>query len=105
MENTKNDKRTETPDNEGYDINNPQNLTQPKFNSTTEHREGSGLPYVENLNQTEGKKDELKPSKNDNNDPLSSRNDESLHGNTPKSDLGNGQRDEDEDEKEKIIRT
>jgi hypothetical protein len=101
MENEKEEKNHKAPDNEGYDIENPQNLTQPKYNSTTTHREGPALPAVENLNQTNGLKTELEDAKKDDLSPDAPKNDESFFGEHTKTDLGAGQREEDE----RIIRT
>ena len=80
--------------NEEYDVNHPENLNTPKFNSTSEHRDTNELPGVENLNLENAPNEAQKPE-----------NDSSLRGTAPKTDLGNGQRDDDENEKEKIIRT
>jgi hypothetical protein len=105
MENKENKKNHKVTDSEEYNIEKPQELTQPQYNSTTKNRQGGELPAVENLNQTEGLKNELKDAKKDNNHPATPINDESLHGGGPKTELGNGPRDQDEDEDEKIIRT
>jgi len=105
MENEKEEQKHKAPDNEQYDVENPQNLTQPQFNSTTAHREGPGLPAVENLNQIKDSKNDLNDAKEDDSDPSAPKNDESLYGKNTKTDLGAGQRDDDEDEGEKIIRT
>jgi hypothetical protein len=105
MENKNEEQKSKAPDNEEYDIDNPQNLTQPQFNSTTTHREDPGVPAVENLNQIKGLNTELKDAKEGDSDPSAPKNDEALYGNDTKTDLGAGQRDEDEDEDEKIIRT
>ncbi|SEA66128.1 hypothetical protein [Pedobacter hartonius] len=105
MKNEKEEQKHKAPDNEQYDIANPQNLTQPQFNSTTAHREGPGLPAVENLNQIKGLKTDLKDAREDDSDPSAPNNDESLYGKNTKTDLGAGQRDEGEGEAEKIIRT
>lgn len=105
MENTKNSKQTEQTDNEQDKIENPQKSTQPTFNSTTSHRDSEALPAIENLNQKNELDDELKSAKNGGNVPSAPKNDESLHGKNSKTDLGNGQRDQDEEEDEKIIRT
>jgi len=105
MENKENKNTPKVADSEGYNTDNPQDITQPRYNSSTKNRAGAELPAVENLNQTEGLKNELKEGKKHNNDPATPINDESLHDTAPKTELGNGQRDEDEDENEKIIRT
>ena len=105
MENQNEENKDKAPDNEGYDINNPQNLAVPKYNSTTTHRESSGLPAIENLNQQKGMKSDEDDVDSDDFDRSGAENDRSLHGEQFKSDLGQGQRDKDEDEDEKIIRT
>jgi hypothetical protein len=92
-------------DSEDFKVNNPQAQTMPKYNSTSEHRKGSELPAIENLNQPEELKDQLDDVKNNHSDNTVTKNDEALYGNNTKTDLGAGQRDDDEDEKEKIIRT
>jgi len=92
-------------DSEDFNVNNPQKNTIPRYNSTTEHREGSELPAIENLNQAEELKDQLENAKNTHSDSLMTKNDDALYGKNTKTDLGAGQRDDDEDEKEKIIRT
>ncbi|MCD0488986.1 hypothetical protein LPB86_12165 [Pedobacter sp. MC2016-14] len=98
-------KDTQTPVNEGYDINNPQNTTKPSYNSGSAHREAGALPGVENLNQNKLSEVDNPGEKLDNSGIKTPINDESLTGSEPKTDLGNGQRKEDEGEKEKIIRT
>jgi hypothetical protein len=104
MENQNEEQKDKAPDNEHYDVNNPQNLTQPQFNSTSTHREGAKLPAVENLNQIkeENKAPEDKNSFNSGTEVP--ENDDSLHGKDSSTDLGEGQRDEDEAEDERIIR-
>jgi hypothetical protein len=69
------------PDAEEYDVENPQNLNVPKFNSTTDKLEGREGPAVENFN------DQI---------PVVS------HEQPPKADLGND-REDDENEQERII--
>ena len=105
MENKKDENTTKSPDNQEYDINNPQKLNIPKYNSTSAHREGNELPAVENLNQIKGLKNELKGVNKDDSDSGTPKNDESLYGENVKTDLGAGQRDDNEEEEEKIIRT
>jgi hypothetical protein len=103
MENKNEDQKDKAPDNEHYDVNNPQNITQPQFNSTSTHREGAKLPAVENLNQTkeENKAPEDKNSFNTATDLP--ENDESLTGNSTGTDLGNGEREQEDDDTERII--
>lgn len=105
MESNEPKKDTQKPVNEGYDINNPQNLTKPSFNSSTAHRSAEALPGVENLNQNKLSEVENPGEKLDNPDSHKPVNDESLTGSGSGTDLGNGEREEDEDENEKIIRT
>ena len=105
MESNDKKNKPQSPDNEGYDINHPENLTTPSFNSTTEHRNTNTLPGVENLNQSKQSDEQILNKKSENHDISSPVNDESLTGKRVKTDLGNGQRDDDEQENEKIIRT
>lgn len=105
MENQKEDNRAKVPDNEGYDVENPQKQNLPKYNSSTSHRDGAALPAVENLNDTKELKSVADSHKKVDSAPSSPENDESLYGKKTKTDLGAGQRDQDEDEDEKIIRT
>jgi hypothetical protein len=85
-------KKAKGPGNEDYDVNHPQNITKPSFRSDSEHRNSGDKPATENLN-----------SQLDENGQLISGNDDNLHGNTPKTDLGNGQ-ERDDKEDEKLIR-
>ncbi|WP_256006360.1 MULTISPECIES: hypothetical protein [Pedobacter] len=80
--------KTPQPDSEHYDLEHPENLAMPKFNSATEKREGSGLPQVENMNDEQRNIDT----------------DGSHDTDLPETDLGND-RSDDESEDEKIIRT
>jgi hypothetical protein len=90
---------------EHYDPENPQKQNVPQYNSTTEHRDAGDLPAIENLNHKDGLKDELKETKKDDSDTNVTDNTTSLFGKDTKTDLGAGQRDDDEAEDEKIIRT
>lgn len=105
MENKADKNKPKVAVSEDYDSKKPQNQNLPKYNSTTEHRDGSELPAVENLNQEDGLKDKPKSSKNEHPDIKMTETDASLYGKNTKTDLGAGQRDQDEDEDEKIIRT
>lgn len=105
MENQEEQKRHKTADSEHYNTEKPQDQNIPKYNSTTDHRESSELPAVENLNHLNGLKDELREAKNKDSDISQTKSDESLFGHNTKTDLGGGQRDKNEDEDEKIIRT
>jgi len=105
MENQEEKNKPKVAVSEHYDPKNPQKQNLPKYNSTTEHRDGSELPAVENLNLQDGLKDQLEDAKNEDSDSSMTKNDTPLYGKNTKSDLGAGQRDKDEDEKEKIIRT
>jgi hypothetical protein len=80
--------KTPKPDAEGYDVERPQDLNMPRFNSTTEKRESGGLPGVENMNDQQQHIDT----------------DGSHDTDIPDTDLGND-RSDDESEDEKIIRT
>lgn len=105
MENHKKDNEANTPDNEHYDPENPQKQNIPAYNSTSTHRDSASLPAVENLNEIKDEKNQLKDAKEDDSDTSAPKNDDSLYGNTRKTDLGQGQRDADEEEDEKIIST
>ena len=105
MENNKNKQEDKTADSEQDNIENPQLATQPLYNSTTTHRDSEKLPGVENLNQNLEIKDGFQEAKGNQQAPSAPENDETLHGKRTKTDLGNGQRDDDEKEDEKIIRT
>lgn len=79
-------KQTPKPGSEEYDVERPQDLQKPKFNSTTDRRESHELPAVENMSGLEDDAREV------NTDPAR----------LPKTDLGND-RDEDEEDRERII--
>ncbi|MET1055628.1 MAG: hypothetical protein ABWY16_09995 [Pedobacter sp.] len=104
MEDQKEEQKGKAPDNEQYDVNNPQNLTQPQFNSTSTHREGAKVPAVENLNQNNDENNLKKEKESNNSETKEPVNDDSLNGTGSQTDLGDGQRDEDEADKERIIR-
>jgi hypothetical protein len=93
------------PGSEDYDVNHPQNLTQPVFNSTSTDIGTDHLPGIENLNHNGGLKDSLKESKDNVNDPSDQVNEEPLFGDAPKTDLGNSSSDDDDEEDEGLIRT
>ena len=76
MENDKSPK----PASEEYDVENPQNLNLPKFNSSTDKRESHETPAVEHMDGQQSVEDQRPPD----------------------TDLGN-ERDDDEEEKERII--
>jgi hypothetical protein len=78
---------TPKPESEEYDIEHPQNLNIPKFNSDTEKLEGAGRPGVEHLNDAD---ENPTPDDSDKRD-------------TPETDLGNNPSD-DEGDSERIIR-
>lgn len=78
-------RKTPKPGTKEYDVENTQNLNIPEFNSSTGRRKSGELPSVENLDPQ----------------PIESS-DSSKDTEIPEVDLGN-QRDEDEDEKERII--
>jgi hypothetical protein len=75
-----NDNKTPHPDSENYDVEKPQDLNVPKFNSSTDKRTSEETPATENLN-------DKKPLDQDEG---------------PDTDLGND-RDHNEDTKERII--
>ena len=78
---------TPKPESEKYDVEHPQDLNTPKYNSTTEKRTGGELPAIENMNDEDEKVDP----------------EDSNRSNMPETDLGNDNKD-DEKEKERIIR-
>jgi len=78
---------TPKPDSKQYDVEHPEKLNTPSFNSGTEKREGAKLPAVENMNDEDEK---VEPE-------------DSNRTNMPETDLGNDTGD-DEKEKERIIR-
>lgn len=98
MENEQKPINTENTDSEQDKINNPQHATQPQFNSTSTSRKADELPAIENLNQHDGLNDSLRDAK-DNLNPLSvPKNDASIHGDAPKTDLGNDHNDHSDEE-------
>lgn len=105
MENNEEHNKAQSADSKHYDPERPQDQNVPKYNSTTEHRNDNELPGIENLNHQNGLKDELREANNKDSDISQTKSDESLFGEDTKTDLGGGQRDKDEDDKEKIIRT
>lgn len=82
-----NEKKTPKPGSPDYPINHPQDLTQPKFRSDGQKEDTSDLPPVENLNDQETETE------------ANATHDTSR----PRTNLGN-KRDEDEEDKERIIR-
>jgi hypothetical protein len=78
---------TPKPDSEEYDVEHPEKTATPQFNSSTEKREGSKLPAIENMNDEDEKVDPK----------------DSNRTNMPETDLGNDPVDEEKD-KERIIR-
>ncbi len=73
--------KTPKPASEHYDVENPQNLNIPKFNSSTDKRESHERPAIENLNDQDQPLHDQRP---------------------PHTDLGN-KRDDDEADEERII--
>ncbi len=90
MENQDSNKKSKVTDSEHYDVNHPQNLNIPEYNSTSEKRAADKIPGVENLNHQDGLKDQLKKAEPDDNQDPASKNDKSLFGEGSKTDLGNG---------------
>ncbi|MHA4895184.1 hypothetical protein ACXZ1K_10545 [Pedobacter sp. PWIIR3] len=83
MENTS----TPVPGSKDYNVEKPEELNIPQFNSSTEKRKGEELPAVENMNDQAEKVDP----------------EDSNRVNMPHADLGNNPSD-DEKDKERIIR-
>jgi hypothetical protein len=77
MENSNN--KPKSAESKDYDVENPQELNIPKFNSTSEKRESHKLPYVENVDDTE------QSVGND----QQTMNDSALFGDTHETNLGN----------------
>ena len=90
--NDKNPKEN-APGGENYDVNNPQNITVPDYNSATEHRDTDELPGVENLNHS------------NNNEQHMPDNDGSLTGTPSKTDLGNNKKKEEDKADDGLIAT
>lgn len=88
-----NDKNQEqnAPGGENYDVNHPQNIATPTFNSTTDGRDTDDLPGVENLNLSNNGDQELPD------------NDQSLFGTDSKTDLGNSQKPEEDKADDRLI--
>ncbi|MFP5080216.1 hypothetical protein [Pedobacter sp. JCM 36344] len=82
-----NDHSTPKPESNQYDVEHPENLNLPKFNSSSEKREGAKLSAIENMNDQDEK---VKPE-------------DSNRSKMPETDLGNHP-DDDEKESERIIR-
>ena len=80
-------KHTPKPESDEYNVEETQDLNVPKYNSATDKRTGGELPAIENMNDQD---EQVKPE-------------DSNRSNMPDADLGND-RDEDEDDAEKIIR-
>jgi hypothetical protein len=79
---------TPKPESEEYDVNHPQNINMPEFNSSTDKREGAKLPAIENMNDEDEK---VKPE-------------DSNRSNLPQANLGNEADEDEEKEDERIIR-
>lgn len=78
-------RKTPQPGSKEYDVENTQNLNMPEFNSSTDRRESGEWPSVENLDHQYTEKVE-RPENFE----------------VPETNLGN-ERDDDEEEKEKLI--
>ncbi len=85
-------RKTPKPGSKEYDVENTQNLNMPEFHSSTNRRESSELPPVENLDY-QYIEDE---------DQYTEGTDRSRNLEMPENRLGN-ERDDDEDEQEKLI--
>jgi hypothetical protein len=91
MESNEDNKSQKSANTEGYDVNHPQNLNKPVFNSTTDHRDTNGLPGVENLDN------QLMDEKQ------APQNIERLTGSSATTDLDNGERNDEDRDEERII--
>ena len=98
MENQENNKNSKVTDSEHYDINHPQNLNIPEYNSSSEKISSDKLPGVENLNHNDGLDDQLKEAESDKDQNSASKNDDPLFGKDTKTDLGNGGKTDKDDE-------
>ena len=78
---------TPKPESKEYDVEHPEQLNTPSFNSGTNKRAGAELPAVENMNDEDEK---VEPE-------------DSNRSNMPATDLGNDRKD-DEKDSERIIR-
>jgi hypothetical protein len=97
MESTDKNKQPKSAESADYNVENPQELNVPKYNSTTETRNSNELPFIENLDNGPELDDDFRENSQ------TPADDKSLHGEGDKTDLGNGEPDDPEDEK--IIRT
>jgi hypothetical protein len=102
MKNNNQNDKPKTPGNEDYDINHPQNITKPAFRSDSGSRDSSGVPGTENLNHQIDDNDQLEAPTADATPASQPKNDERLFGGSDKTDLGND--DDDEKDNEKLIR-
>jgi len=92
MEMNEDNRDPKSANSEDYDPNHPQDLNKPVFNSTTDHRSTKTLPGVENLNQQlENEEEETRQD--------TSR----LSGSDRKTDLGNDNDKEADEDDERII--
>jgi hypothetical protein len=91
METNENNEEQNGPGSENYDVNHPQNIATPTFNSSTQGRDTDDLPGVENLNLS------------NNGDQKLPDNDESLFGPDSKTDLGNSQKPEEDKADDRLI--
>jgi hypothetical protein len=93
MESTDQNDNQKSAASEDYDVNHPQNLSTPAFNSSTDHRSTDSLPGVENMDTQNLSEDEVP------------QNPERLFGSAAQTDLGNGERTQEDVDSEKIIKT
>jgi hypothetical protein len=91
METNNNDNEENAPGSENYDVNHPQNITTPSFNSATEKRDTDDLPGVENLNLSNNGEQQLPED------------DQSLFGTDSDTDLGNSQKPEEDKADDRLI--
>ena len=100
MSNEEKKENFKAPDNEDYDVNNPQNIAQPAFSSDTDKRNTDDLPGIENLNQQNDENNQLHKDETSNKPGMDTNNDESLTGEAHDTDLGNStENDDSEDDK------
>lgn len=91
MQSNDNNKDENAPGSDEYDVNHPQNIQTPSFNSATEKRDTDELPGVENLNLSNNG-DQKKPEDGG-----------SLFGPDADTDLGNSEKPEEDKADDRLI--
>lgn len=104
MKKEEQDRKAKGPGNEDYDVNHPQNITKPSFRSDSDYRNSGNKPTTENLNLENDDNEQLKAQSSGSDQAAEPRNDDQLHGDSAKTDLGNSQNKDDDKEDEQLIR-